>query len=446
MVKVVEYKRGLTRSNSYYFIIDGNKLVHISKYATSIRDKGEYIEYEVDLSRLSGKRIIEVPVSNSGIVGVVYEYPAEDLALPYQSRRVTIWPLSYLNKFEFEYLTWDEKKFLHDDWKQHYILMVEQIGNFLGSVKNNRLNLLRGNTSNVYISLPQLTQHQIDSSANYPLSHLIPYSAAARNMSLEGLTKEIHQIWVASRIIEELDRLNALKSLTPSSNNFQSLDFKQRPSYPIATFKCSCGICSLWYEFDLNVHTMCNGMFVDALEVVSPIDISMPPPTNSTYGDNPLKYIREYMRKTYSKVYEASVINLNKLPFGIRKVYERAMKIKGFEDVLKAKRRSKVPLRPDLVILCNINSCEDIKNASDIKFKAIIELKNLDIQYWLNDIDNQIIPYKQIFQPDIEVVASLKKVPDSIKVKLDKHGIKVIDEVYPGGKGEKDLLQIITRL
>jgi len=448
MVKVIEYKRGLTRSTSYHFVINGNKdsnkLFHISKYVTSIQNKRDYVEYEVNLDMLSGKKIIEIPVSNSGIICVAWEYPAADLAS--QSRKETVKPLSRLNNLDFEYLTGEEKEFLHGDWQQYYIPMINQIRDFLDSIKNNRLNLLKGNALNVDVSMPQLVQCQINSGANYPLSYLIPYSADTRKNSLEELTKEIHQIWVASRIIKKLDEINALRGFSP----LKSLDFKQSPSYPIATFNCSCGTCSLWYEFDLNVHTMCSGMFMDALEVMPTSNINIPPPKSSTYGNNPLKYIREYMKRTYSKIYEASVINLNKLPIGIRKIYERAMKIKGFEDIVKASHRNRVPLRPDLVILCNINSCEDIKNASDIKFKAIIELKNLDIQYWINDIYNQIIPYKQIFQPDIEIVASLKKVqnsiPNNIKAELDKHGIIVIDEVYPGGKGEKELIQIITSL
>jgi len=400
MVKVTECKGGLTRSTDYHFIIDINnkKLDHISKYTTSIHDNGECIEYEVDLSRLSGKNIIEISVTNSGIICSAWEYPAEDLPLPYDSKRKTERPLSYLNDLEFTYLKQNEKKFLQSDWKQYYIPMIEQIRIFLNLVKNKGLNLLRSFTQDIHAYLPQLAQCQIESGANYPLSYLIPYSDRAREKSSEGLTKEIHQIWIASRIIEELDRLNALRSLTPSSSNFQFIDFKQGSSYPIATFNCSDGTCSLWYEFELTAHTMCNGML--------------------WYSD--------------------------KLPSSIEKIYERASKI--YKDAQKLVHEERIPLRPDIVILSNINSCEDIKNANEIRFKAFIECKNLDIQYWLNDIDNQIIPYKQILQPDIALVASLKKVPDHIKAKLDKQGIKVIDEVYPGDKGEKELLQIITSL
>jgi len=397
MVTFTENKVGFTRSTSYYFVIDGNKLFHISNYATSIQDKRYVVLYEVDLSRLSGKNIIEIVVSNSGIYCDVYEYPAQDWSLPY--KRITMRPLSYLNDFEFEYLTWDEKKFLQGDWKQYYIPMIEQIRNFFDSVRNKRLNLLKGSTQEVQIFLPQLAQCQIEKDLNYPLSYLIPYSPKAREKSLEVLTREIHQIWIASRIIEELDKLGALRSLIPSYfGNSQGIEFKQGLSLPIATFNCGIDTCSLWYEFDLTVHTMFDGL---------------------------LSY-------------------LGKLPSGIEKIYERASKRYG--DVRSFWHMERIPLRPDFVILSNISSWKDILYTSDIRFRALIECKNFDAKYWRKDIDNQIIPYKQIFQSDIEVVASLKKVPDGVKAKLDKHGIKVIDEVYPGGKGEKELLQIITSL
>ena len=107
MVRVTEHKGGLTDSAFYYFIIDGNKLFHISNYATSIEDKRVYVEYEVDLSRLNGKNNIVILTSNSGIDCEAWEYSALDWY--YKSKRITKRPFSYLNNFEFEYLTTDEK-------------------------------------------------------------------------------------------------------------------------------------------------------------------------------------------------------------------------------------------------------------------------------------------------------------------------------------------------
>jgi hypothetical protein len=56
------------------------------------------------------------------------------------------------------------------------------------------------------------------------------------------------------------------------------------------------------------------------------------------------------------------------------------------------------------------------------------------IEYWAKGMDTQVIPYKEVFQPDIMVLASLKKIPEHVKEYLSKYGIVVVDEVYPRGK------------
>jgi len=63
-------------------------------------------------------------------------------------------------------------------------------------------------------------------------------------MSLSGLAKQIHQVWVVVRI---------LRGLTAES---LSLYFKQGFYHPMAVV----GNCALWYEFDLNPHTKCDGI------------------------------------------------------------------------------------------------------------------------------------------------------------------------------------------
>jgi len=345
--------------------------------------------------------------------------------------------------------------------------MIEQLRDFFDQVKNKKLNL-PNEVSDVYIDLPSLIDCQIKSYANYPLSFLIPYSPNARKKSLEGLTREIHQIWVATRIIMEINNRNVLRSLTPSSSNFLSLDFKQGSSYPIATFNCGHDTCSIWYEFDLNIHTMCDGMLIDAL-VVNISSIELPDNTYASKSPRKIesyllkKYLREIFksdvpwiqalehlwaqaRKYVREIFKSAEVDISRLPNGIKKIYERAIKVKGYEDLLKVKRGNRLPLRPDIVILRGISSCKDFENVDEIKVKVLIECKNLDPEYWRHDLDNQIIPYKQMFQPDIAILASLKRVPEDIKTKLNKNGIKVIEYVYPGGRGEKELLDIIKAL
>jgi hypothetical protein len=53
------------------------------------------------------------------------------------------------------------------------------------------------------------------------------------------------------------------------------------------------------------------------------------------------------------------------------------------------------------------------------------------------DINNQIKLYAEIFEPEYMAVASLKPVPSYIKKELERYGILIIDNVYPGGLGEQ---------
>jgi hypothetical protein len=51
------------------------------------------------------------------------------------------------------------------------------------------------------ISAAELLKLHLDNDLRYPASFLIPYSKRSRLMSLSVLTREIHQVWVAVRIL-----------------------------------------------------------------------------------------------------------------------------------------------------------------------------------------------------------------------------------------------------
>lgn len=368
---------GLSRSGEYYFIVEGNRLIHISYYAVFQRRLYEdMVEYTIDLDRLRGKKVVEIRASNSGIFCNAYIYPAEDLPLKYDQRREERQPLSYLNDFEFAHLTDGEKRFLQTDWRQYYIPMIEELRMFSATAKSI-------NPDFPYVFLTRLIACQIEGQANYPLSFLIPYSEYARGRSLEGLSKEIHQLWVVTRIITELARLKWLNDIY--------LNFEQSSYRAIASFYCKDGLCSLWYEFDMNPHTMCKGML--------------------------------WYRSTSDM---------------LREFYERV------KVVLIRRRLRRIPLRPDIAILRGGESCDEL--VEGFKVKMIIECKNQDYEYWSKDINDQVVPYKEIFQPDIVVLVSLKKIPDHIKAWLEKYGIIIVDEVYPKGSGERELLQLIRSI
>jgi len=402
-VRVVEFHSGLSHSSNYHFVVDDGRLIHISRYAISYEKVEDMVKYTVDLSRLSGKTIIEIVATNSGIICEASVFPAEDLQLEYSSRRVGYLPLSHLNNLEFAHLTPEERRFLQGDWAQYYTPIIEQL--------HEVFNIIKSWSGRLFLATP-LVDCQVESGASYPLSFLIPYSVKARRKSLEGLTRALHQLWVAMRIIMELEQLKKLRGLNP--------DFRQSSSRAIAEFECSCGLCSLWYEFDLNPHTMCEGM-------LGRLGWKIP---------NALREVYERL----SRVLEGKTGGRVKTSL-FKKLYEAVIERVGLPKGIE-----RIPLRPDIVVLCGVNSCEEFSKVDRLRVRAVIECKNQDPQHWLRDVESQVILYREALQPDTMIVASLKRIPESIKARLHTIGITVIDEVYPRGRGEKELLELIKTL
>lgn len=371
---VSEFHKGLSKSSNYIFVIEGDSLIHISRYAVSIEKNNDYAKYIVDLDSLRGKKVLEIMSSNSGIFCNAYVYSAEELTVDPLKRREERKPLSIINTYKLAHLTPRERAFLNGDWKEYYLPMLRHLRRTFLALKEH----------DIIIAMSSLMGCQILGGIDIPLSYLVPYSEYARRKSLEALTKEIHQMWTMLRIIEELARRERLVGLR--------LNFEQSSYFAPALFKCRTGLCSLWYEFDMNPYTMCSGI--------------------AWYGG---------------------------VPEGFRPFYERATR------VLRREKLERVPLRPDIVVLeGDSDNCE--KLARGFRVKAIIECKNQDFMYWRKSIREQIIPYKEIFNPEIMVVASMRNVPQNVKEMLQSHGILVIDGVHPGGRGEEELARIINHM
>jgi hypothetical protein len=227
--KVYEFLEGL-RGGNYYFIIEGNKLVHISRYGAISKKVNNIAYYDVDLSKLKGKTVVEVMSSNNGLFDMVWIYPAEDLAVDWYARRRQELPITIINNYELVHLGGKERLFL-DEWNKYYKIMLNYI---IKEVIEKGGRIISTNLVDIHIK----------NDLKYPASFLIPYSQNARFRDLSVLTKQIHQIWIIIRILREFLSLNF------------DLYFEQSPYSPITLI----GSYSLWYEFDLNPHTMCRGI------------------------------------------------------------------------------------------------------------------------------------------------------------------------------------------
>jgi len=76
---------------------------------------------------------------------------------------------------------------------------------------------------------------------------------------------------------------------------------------------------------------------------------------------------------------------------GVKLIVDRA------DEEAKKLGLNKLPLRPDIAILENVEECE--KLVESFKVATLIECKNWEYNKWTKDIETQIIPYKRIFEP-----------------------------------------------
>jgi hypothetical protein len=205
------------------------------------------------------------------------------------------------------------------------------------------------------------------------------------------VAREICEIYIALIILKEFVK------------DMDYVDFRQSSVLPVANI----GNHSLWYQFDFTPHTMCRGIL--------------------------LKYCGS-----------SNINNCAKpLPQWLLQIYSRTKTVLGKSpDQLQG-------LRPDIMFTQAVDSCHDLFKSSTIEIKLIIECKNSDYEYWAKDVDMQIIPYKEIFQPEHMIVVSLKPLPplpQDVKNKLKSLGIEVIDNVYPGGDGEEQLVKYVKQV
>jgi len=117
--------------------------------------------------------------------------------------------------------------------------------------------------------------------------------------------------------------------------------------------------------------------------------------------------------------------------------------IKRGADAKDEKGLKHYPTRPDFVILKGAETYDEFKKG--IEIVALIECKNWKYESWSKDL-KRLISYKHVFQPKHLTLTSLKEVSSDIVAKLEKEGITIIDEVFPGGNGEKEIIEKIIQI
>jgi hypothetical protein len=366
VVEVREFHESLHGGN-YHFVVEGRRLVYISRYASREEKDDSMVRYYVDLDRIRGRTIIEVSSSRSGPFESVTAFPAEDLPLEWDKRRRQDLPITIVNDYELVHVGLRERQFL-SEWDGCYRPMLSYIRREAAGER-----WLPG--------VSRLLNLHVRNDLRYPASFLIPYSEGARFASLNSLSRQIHQVWIIMKILKELP------AEVPSRPFGRLLDFKQGSSRPIAMV----GSYAMWYEFDLNPHTMFDGAL--------------------------------WWRK-------------EGLPPAMKAVYDKA------KEARRRYRAGRLTLRPDIVFTY-AKSPEEFMQRPAIKL--ILECKNADYAFWEKDVEGQVKPYAEIFQPEYIAIASLKPVPQYVKEGLSGYGVDVVDNVHPGGPGERELIAYIKR-
>jgi hypothetical protein len=342
------------RGGTYYYVLDNGYCIPIAKYATkSVRKYEDEVCYYVEESKIANKAVLEISSGNSGYI---YIRPGAE----------------FVDKcVDLPHLIQLERRLLKE-WREYYIPMLK-------SIKDMATKGIRAS--------PILESHlELEHLPKYPLSFFISYSSDARLKSFEVLTREIHEVWIALRILKEFVK------------EIDFVWFQQSSATPVAKV----GDYPLWYEFDITPHTICEGKLLDYC------------------GSFNVEKCREPLPQWLLQIWSRAQTVLGKSPKELR------------------------GLRLDIVFT-QAGSCDDLFKSPTIAIKLIIECKNFDYEYWAKDVENQIIPYKKIFQPEHMVVASLKPVPQDVKNRLKSLGIEVLDHVYPGGAGEKQLVEYVKQ-
>ena len=224
--EIIENIKG-TRGATYYYVLDGNVLKHISKYATSSRRFYNEVEYLVDISRLKGKYIIEFGFSNRGHLYIT-KYPAEDLVKNFSLRRresLRAEDLLSLTIFDVD----KEVRHLLNEWKEVYTLMINEVREFEAKYG-----------LSINVSGPRV-YHMMNDPALFLIETIIMPYKKQKIRSLVNTMKQIHQIWVTLQLIE---------AFTPRKVN-GNFWFKQSSSHSIAIVESSYGdVYSVWYSID----------------------------------------------------------------------------------------------------------------------------------------------------------------------------------------------------
>ena len=378
MVRVLETHSGF-RGGTYYYVIDGNLLKPLSSYALTRNESDNFIEYEVDSEALKGKEIVMVSSSITSFACNIIIGDIDALA------KGSFIPGNRGVRVEsYSYLNNLDFEFLTEDEKRY----------LKGEWKEYYLPMIKELNKFFYEIFPQM----LNADENLRNDFLSKTQLTSLSPLIQCQIKDSNTSFPLSFLIPYSDRARqkSLEILTKEiyhtwiltkiiesqKDKVDYLNFKSAQNAPVAIISKKY---SVWYALDMRPNEICGGKL---------------------RGSE-----------------------------GMKDYFERV------EKFLESKRTGRLQLKPDIIVMDEILSCEDL-NKKGIKVKLLIEVRQTDIKYWEKEIYSQVIPYAELLQVEKSVIVSMKPVEKEVK----ESRVLIIDNVYPGGEGEKKFIKLLKEL
>jgi len=252
---IKEIWRG-TRGGSYFYVVEGKELVHISNYATKkLPSKYEdEVVYEVPTDRVIGKTIYHFSFSKSGNI-LPYKCRIEDFVNGYP-KTYEYFEIHELRGLRFR-VTDHKLKFLLTQFEQVFVPMIHEIEEYQ-RLKGFEISLMgRSRRLMEAFSDPELYYYTFMSLPN----------DKSRLMSLRVIRRWIYQIWTLKLTCEAL-----------KASKFKGHEYEGRPYWWVEQGSDMCtgimetpfGDVTFWLEFQPGSGAHMIGMFVERRVPIRP--------------------------------------------------------------------------------------------------------------------------------------------------------------------------------
>jgi hypothetical protein len=212
----------------YHFVVEGNKLVHISHYGSEKRFN-LYICYEIFVNEIKGKKIIRVASTReTGLAEYATVLLAEDTGALREYERVPL--VKIIDSYEPIYLEGSVERFIVE-WGSFFRPMICEVREWI-------------QRNGVKVKASNILMFHLVHNPRYPVSLLLPYSSTARERSYRNIAKAVYRLWILVKVLKRL------------SITFRQLDLTQHPIVVVKNHALWLGTKVYEYVDDVTLNTV----------------------------------------------------------------------------------------------------------------------------------------------------------------------------------------------